>query len=532
MLINTLLAEISSLRAKLASGNDVGNDVSVKVKNFLENLDSDIRRLQAEQESRQSQELQMEMALCFSEDAVSITTAEGNIRLVNPAFERLSGFAGPEIIGKTLDLLWSEVPQNNAGLLADAIKHGRQWRGELVCRTKTGEQRTTELSVAPIPSPIGAVTHYVHILRDITERKKLEKKIVTQKELLEKVINLASNAIMVIDPKGQWELDNIRAKTLLSDMGENSLNRLSEILISKIGTKSHVKGAKIEVELSGGQASVYLMEAEKIPSSYLIPGPSEGILFLITLTDITQLEAKSRDLLMRQKILSASKIEQGLVQNELANGFIYRMRQPINVGMAISARMEELVKRKDLESLEINAKLIGDLIANMERELLTFREQSSPTDVSGNCRADALTTSLETIYRERCATDGVRLETEFSVNGVSISVAEEMLQMVFLKLLDNACESVAGIDGPKIKLSFWTRGDYLNAAVEDNGSGIPENERYSVFEPFHSTKTHRTGLSLALVHQVINRAGGWVSVESSALGGAKLSIRIPLAGKK
>jgi signal transduction histidine kinase len=360
----------------------------------------------------------------------------------------------------------------------------------------------------------------------------MENKIGAQKELLEKVINLTLNAIMVIGPSGQWELDNIMAKTLLSDMGENSRTRLSEILLAQIGGRSHVKGAKVEIILSSGKIASYLMEAEKIPSSYLIPDTSEGILFLITLSDITLLEAKSRELLMRQKVLSAAKIEQSLVQDELANGFIYRMRQPINVGMAISARMEELVKRKDMESLEINAKLIGELVANMERELLTFREQSSKPDVSGNCRADSLVASLETLYRERCATEGVRLETDFAVNGASISVADEMLHMVFLKLLDNACEGVNGSDSPTIKLSFWTRGDYLNAAVEDNGPGIPEKDRYAIFEPFHSTKSHRTGLSLALVHQVINRAGGWVSAENSALGGAKLSIRIPLSGEK
>jgi nitrogen fixation negative regulator NifL len=532
MIIKSLLAEISALRTEMTSvgGND--GEIRALAEKFLQNLEADVRRLKVEQESRQSQELQIEMALCFSEDAVSIATADGNIRLVNPAFERLSGYSGPEIIGNSHDVFWVGAPEKNLESLKESMNGGRQWRGELVCRTKSGEPRTTELSVAPISSPSGATTHFVYIQRDITDRKKMEKKISEQKNLLEKVINLASNAIMVISPAGEWELDNIKTKTLLSDMGENSRRRLAEILLAQIGSESRVKASKVETLLSNGQTAIYLMEAEKIPSSYLIPGASDGSLFLITLSDITQLETKSRELLVRQKALSASKIEQGLVQNELANGFIYRMRQPINVGMAISARMEELVKKSDFESLGINAKLMGELAANMERELLTFREQSSPFDVAGNCRANALMKGLDTLYRERCGAAGISFDADFSANGASLAVAEEMLLMVFIKLLDNAYESVEHVASPRIKLSFWTRGDYLNAAVEDNGPGIPEKERYSVFEPFHSSKTRRAGLSLALVHQVINRAGGWVSVEDSELGGAKLSVRIPLAGKK
>ncbi|MBI3794345.1 MAG: PAS domain S-box protein [Nitrospinae bacterium] len=531
MIIKSLLAEIASLKTEFGKADDEASLRNV-VKTFLGNLEECAYRLLRERDSRQSQEMQMEMALCYSEDAVSVATAEGDIRLVNPAFERLTGYSGSEIVGRDHDSFWFQEPANNRESLSASIKSGRQWRGEFVSKSKSGQPRTTELSIAPITSPSGALTHFVYIQRDLTEKKKMEEKIAEQKSLLEAVINMAPNAIMIIGPSGAWEMDNMRAKTLLSDMGANSRARLAETLLGNIGGRSAVKAAKIRLAFSEGAAGHYLMDSEKIPARFLIPGGSEGNLFLITLSDISELEAKSREALVRQKALSASKIEQGLVQNELTSGFIYRMRQPLNVGIAISARMGDQLERKDLDSLGINVKLMGGLVEKMEGELVKFKEQSLPVEVRGICNAGELLDGLELLYAERCGSAGIRFETDFTEDGVLLPVAEEMLQLVFMKLMDNACETLSGVKSPQIRLSVKARADYLYASVEDNGPGIPEAERFSVFEPFHTTKPRRAGLSLALVHQIINRAGGWVGVEDSELGGAKLSLRLPLAEGK
>jgi two-component system sensor histidine kinase PrrB len=67
-------------------------------------------------------------------------------------------------------------------------------------------------------------------------------------------------------------------------------------------------------------------------------------------------------------------------------------------------------------------------------------------------------------------------------------------------------------------------------AVDDNGVGVPEEERTLVFERFSrgSTASHSgSGLGLALVAQQAELHGGTVTLEDSPLGGARLLLRLP-----
>ncbi|MBF0274479.1 MAG: HAMP domain-containing histidine kinase, partial [Nitrospinae bacterium] len=96
-------------------------------------------------------------------------------------------------------------------------------------------------------------------------------------------------------------------------------------------------------------------------------------------------------------------------------------------------------------------------------------------------------------------------------------------------LLDNAIESC----DKKEKIVRFTTINKLTDkcfSVSDNGDGINESERFKIFEPFFTTKEKKQGLSLALLHQVVNKKGGRVKVRTSKLGGAKFTICFPVEG--
>ena len=71
-------------------------------------------------------------------------------------------------------------------------------------------------------------------------------------------------------------------------------------------------------------------------------------------------------------------------------------------------------------------------------------------------------------------------------------------------------------------------GDESRIVVQDNGPGIPVENRERVFRPFFTAKRHGTGLGLALVQKIIVSHNGRISVGTSPLGGASLQIVLPV----
>jgi signal transduction histidine kinase len=73
----------------------------------------------------------------------------------------------------------------------------------------------------------------------------------------------------------------------------------------------------------------------------------------------------------------------------------------------------------------------------------------------------------------------------------------------------------------------------LEIAVEDDGPGIPDEERERIFEPFYRLDRSRDratggfGLGLSIAHKAIALHGGSLKVEQSALGGARFVVRLP-----
>jgi signal transduction histidine kinase len=68
----------------------------------------------------------------------------------------------------------------------------------------------------------------------------------------------------------------------------------------------------------------------------------------------------------------------------------------------------------------------------------------------------------------------------------------------------------------------------VEIAVCDEGAGIPEAERESIFHPFFTTKDNGTGLGLPVTRQIVSDHGGSISVDGVVGCGATFVIRLPL----
>lgn len=101
--------------------------------------------------------------------------------------------------------------------------------------------------------------------------------------------------------------------------------------------------------------------------------------------------------------------------------------------------------------------------------------------------------------------------------------------------LRNAVRNAARHARSRIELSAWAEGDRVFVAVDDDGSGVPPQQREAVFQPFKRLEGERErrspgwGLGLAIVRRVAEAHGGQARMQSAPLGGARLLIDWPAA---
>lgn len=102
------------------------------------------------------------------------------------------------------------------------------------------------------------------------------------------------------------------------------------------------------------------------------------------------------------------------------------------------------------------------------------------------------------------------------------------LQQVFLNILNNAFAAVE--DGGKIDISIGEPTDgKIAVAIQDNGSGISEENLKNIFEPFFSTKGEfGTGLGLSITYDIVEKIGGDIEVDSHKGEGTRFTIILPV----
>jgi PAS domain S-box-containing protein len=100
---------------------------------------------------------------------VFITDRDRIVRYVNPRFVELTGYAPAEVLGRSAEILDSGItpPEVMAGL-AEALRAGVEFRGEIVNRRRNGEFFTVSCRVCPVRDAGGAVTAFVHHQEDIS----------------------------------------------------------------------------------------------------------------------------------------------------------------------------------------------------------------------------------------------------------------------------------------------------------------------------------------------------------------------------
>ncbi len=165
-------------------------------------------------------------------------------------------------------------------------------------------------------------------------------------------------------------------------------------------------------------------------------------------------------------------------------------------------------------------RIVGDLLYLARTDALP--PEPSPTLV------DLDDIVLDEVNRLRSHA-GVQIDTS-QVSAAPVRGSREELCRLVRNLLDNAVRHARS----SVRVELATAGDEVVLAVEDDGPGVPSDQRQRIFERFVRLDAARspdggTGLGLAIVHAITVRHSGEVSLEPSAVG-ARLVVRLLAPG--
>ncbi|HEY2786798.1 MAG TPA: ATP-binding protein [Fimbriiglobus sp.] len=179
---------------------------------------------------------------------------------------------------------------------------------------------------------------------------------------------------------------------------------------------------------------------------------------------------------------------------------------------------------KGWKLVERNQRRIDELILDMLSYSKEREPNLEPTDLV------ALATDVLEGLRGRAADRKVELVFDPPKGLAKIPCDPEGIHRSLLNVVGNAIDAVEGVESPRVAIHVRTTPDdrWIEVTVEDNGSGVPEDQREAIFKPFVSTKGSRgTGLGLPVSRKTLREHGGDLVVEDASGGGAMFILRIP-----
>jgi two-component system sensor histidine kinase HydH len=247
-------------------------------------------------------------------------------------------------------------------------------------------------------------------------------------------------------------------------------------------------------------------------------GRGQGaVIVLRDLSEIKKLEEKVR---RSEKLAAIGK---------LAASVAHEIRNPLSSIRGFAQFLRHALKDKPQEREYAETVVTEvDRINQVVTDLLTFARpmmaELVPTDIT-----DLIEHTLRLVEADARSGD-VQIRTQ--IEDVSkLPLDSNQMTQALLNLLLNAIQAVDSKGRIEIGADFIAEESCLVLWVEDNGPGIPADQKDKIFEPFFTTREKGTGLGLAIVHKIVENHQGEIKVESPTAGsdrGCRFTLVIPI----
>ena len=189
------------------------------------------------------------MAIEQTSSSIVITNLDTEIQYVNQSYCNLTGYSREECIGTSPTIIAS-VYQDRDLFMAmwESLAQGRIWSGELKDRRKNGEVFDVWMQMAPVRQDSGMISHYVALIEDITDKKRVAQELELHRQHLEEMVS--SRTLELEKAKQQAEDASVAKSSFIANMSHeirtpmNAIIGLAHLLQREIESPSQAEKLK------------------------------------------------------------------------------------------------------------------------------------------------------------------------------------------------------------------------------------------------------------------------------------------------
>jgi len=464
---------------------------------------------------------------------------------INDAYERITGVKNNEVRGKTVHEVWPNTEASWVKAYGDVATTGIPSTFDMY------HEPTEKLYHCNAYRPWDTKGRFCVVFEDITERRRAEEEIQKANALLNSIVENIPNMIFLKDAgELRFTRFNRAGEELLGHsrddlLGKNDYDFFPKEQADFFTQKDReVLRRKVIVDiqeepLQTRDRGERILHTKKVPilnangePEYLM-GISEDI------TDRKRAEAEKRRL--EERLRRAEKME---ALGQLAGGVAHDLNNVLGVLSGYSelllAEIPEGQKarrhvEKILQSTEKGAAIIQDLLTLARRGVISEEVIQVNDIISGFIKTPA----FENI---RDYHPGVSFRMDCDPNLLNIKGSPVHLEKTLMNLVSNAAESISGegeviirtenryLDKAVVGYDEVREGDYVVLSVSDTGTGISDEHREKIFEPFYTKKAmgrSGTGLGLTIVWGTVKDHNGYIDVSSRVGEGTTFTLYFP-----
>jgi two-component system, LuxR family, sensor kinase FixL len=273
-------------------------------------------------------------------------------------------------------------------------------------------------------------------------------------------------------------------------------------------------GSTFPMELSVGEV--------KVGASKFFTG------FVQDLTETQQHEATVNEL--QNELVHVGRLT---AMGEMASALAHELNQPLSAIANYLRGAEQL-----LEEEEIDRALLKEAVQKAGGQALRAGDVIQRLrDFIGRGETERRIESISKLIQEASALAllgvkelGVRVTMDFDPKADLVVADRIQIQQVIINLLRNSVDAMRGIAPAELRVRVVLRPDgFTEVSVSDTGSGLSEEVRGRLFEPFTTTKKEGMGVGLSICRTIVEAHGGGIEASNNAGPGATFVFTLPAA---